>query len=199
VVAGTPASILQDLGTDMEATYQALLHRVGTVPSIFANADGLPDGGAIFGVVFNTRGIATNGLAAAQPVPFRVNKQLRMFNVSISDLAVNVEEIVALATPDNKAQVDAVGAAFDPLLAQDSAGNFVGNSLANAQLLVHQYRACFPPRFNTRRSSMQPWTMAWAASRGLLNAGPSSFVCTGDIMSHVNKGAIGLVRAPANY
>ncbi len=180
--------ILADLQGVLDESFAAIVEQRGVNPPLFQLPRGLPDGGAIYGIVFNVRGVAVNGLAMVPPSPYTVNKQLVLRNVSVHDIAVEVSEIVALATPSGAAQIDAVGAVFDYKAAMSPEGNFVGNPLANAQLFVHRYRTCFPPWLSTRRSNLQPWAVNWAASTGPLSSSENAFVCSGDIMSHVSKG-----------
>ena len=190
----SPEAVLANLEAALEQTYQAAIRGNGSVPELFANPSGLPDGGTVYGMVFNKLGVAVNGLANKRPDQPVDNTNIVLSNVTIRDIHAAPHEVVALArSDDGTAQTDAVGATFQYLTALDSAGNYVGNVMTTAQLMVNKYSMCFPQaRLSTKRSTVSSWVTHWAAAGLQLHLSTSTKVCGGDTMFHVNKGVIGL-------
>ncbi len=103
------------------------------------------------------------GLAAARPSVVENNRILSLNNVTIQDITSDTPEVIGLITSDGTAmaQIDAVGATLQYLQALDANGNWRGNVVSNAQMLVHKFRSCFPQdRLSTKRSNIATWVGA---------------------------------------
>lgn len=177
---------------------------------IFHNKASVVDGNA-YGFLVNGVGVAVNGFPSIKSTKAPATDVV-MENLQVISLGANVREIVAVATDKKDTHAkDPVGSAFqiyqvDPrgnsavLTKNDTTGVYVGNPVADAQMLVA--RAAnnkeFPKHLSIKRNTIIPALVDWAESGTALSnytskhpgANGTGFVCNGDQMFHVNKGVV---------
>jgi hypothetical protein len=167
----------------------------GTVSStLFANPAHVADG-AVYGILFNQRGVAVNDFLAAR-VGGNGNEGIILKNVGVFNLRTNPHEVIALSSPVlstgyKKVQTGPVGDVFRAQELADGGGLYVRNTLADAQLFL-----------STSFGNISASTRAWAASTSqtlteAMAIDNSYFVGGGDSMAHTGKGAIGLFLSGA--
>mmetsp|Transcript_5396 Transcript_5396/g.14487 ORF Transcript_5396/g.14487 Transcript_5396/m.14487 type:complete len:579 (-) Transcript_5396:256-1992(-) len=193
------ASIEEELVELLETTYQAVVVRrqPELVPQLFRNHGGFVDGN-VYGMVFNVLGPAVGGLFTGIPDGALGNSGIHLEKVSIVDVAAIVPEIVALSTlaDESKPEVDPVGSVFQAANSMLENGTYVGNVVADAQLLVAKNilrsgATCFARQMlSTTRNSISTETIEWAEGGSALQN--RRFLYGGDALFHVNKGVFGL-------
>ncbi len=173
--------------------------------ALFHNPFGVVDGNA-YSFLVNRLGVAVNGFPtrpadnAAEDVFFS--------NVHVHSQHAFINEIVALSNNGN-AVIDPVGAVVQVLnthpddpgktITIDAQGRYVGNVVANAQLLVakanHAGEFAAAPHLDISRLNIMPSLVDWAEDGtslwSLAPKGSGNYLCNGDSMFHVNKGVIG--------
>lgn len=175
---------------------------------LFHNHTGVIDGNS-FGFLINGEGIAVGGFPDIQS---SVSTNVYMKNVVVNQLSASINEILALPTSNvpvtnsyggKGVQNDSVGAIFqvqnrDPdgdLVTISSTGAYIGNVVANAQLLVTQAIADGFDfgSLSTSRNSITSRTIEFAeGATGIDSVAVNGiYKCNGDSMFHVNKGVIG--------
>ncbi len=182
--------------------------------ALFHNKPGIVDGNS-YSYLVNTFGVAVNGFPS---VPDGVNtipsRNVRFVNVHVENQLSSINEVVAIdagvPSGHGSAAIDAVGAVFQvrnlhpdtgvPVTvtsADDSTAEYTGNVVANAQALVakaaaHGDFATSP--LDISRLNIPPSVVDWVegeAGSETLAAIGVTYLCNGDSMFHVNKGAIG--------
>lgn len=100
----------ENLITELENGFNAIIFSNGTVPALFENTTGLIDG-TCYGLVFNPKGVAVNGFMADRTT-YRANETtgVCMIKCSVDNIRGNIQEIVGLGNPDGGMQVDTAGA-----------------------------------------------------------------------------------------
>eukprot|EP01025_Chloroclados_australasicus_P014027 TRINITY_DN1656_c0_g1_i2.p2 TRINITY_DN1656_c0_g1~~TRINITY_DN1656_c0_g1_i2.p2 ORF type:complete len:380 (-),score=62.42 TRINITY_DN1656_c0_g1_i2:718-1857(-) len=178
-----------------EATEEVLTSGqvTGQYADLFGNPGGLPDGSAMYGIILNSKGVAVNGLPESVPISER-SQNVVIRGVNIGTMTLKATETPVLTTDGATPAVDAVGAA---VVTQDgftlnSRGAYVGNPVANAQLMVAKAihdEFDFGP-LNTAQNKIAPEVVAWAESGESYRRNNLDYICNGDIMFHVMKGTI---------
>lgn len=171
---------------------------------LFHNEAGVQDGNS-YGYLFNSEGNAVGGF----PTTIKSFSE----NILLKDLTVekhygDVVEVLPFKTDHTLTiaqkpppQTDATGAIFQTqnkygseLLTIDVNDYYVGNPVANAQLLVakHKTHASLSNLDTSTTLRITSDTLAWAASGSTTYASHNLvYMCNGDSMFHVNKGMIG--------
>lgn len=182
--------------------------------ALFHNPQGLVDGNS-YSFLVNTFGVAVNGFPS---VPDGVNTiastDIRFTNVHVENQFSAINEVIAVdagvASGHGSAAIDPVGAVFQthnlhpdtglPITIsdyEDALAYYVGNPVANAQALVAKANingefASSP--LDVSRSNIPADVIDWVegapGAETLADIGVS-YLCNGDSMFHVNKGAIG--------
>jgi len=197
----TIAEIDEQLSSVIENTYQAVVVSGDRqrVPELVRSRDGLVDGN-VYGLLFNVMGVAVNGLFDGNASEKLGNSDISLEHVKIVDVSANVEEIVALATPENELapEVDPVGSLFQVLQVTATCGSYAGNVVSDAQLVVakniiHSGNACFSQsRLSTKRNTISEQTILWAEAGNNGSLEQREYLCGGDALFHLNKGVFGL-------
>jgi hypothetical protein len=172
--------------------------------ALFHNPFGVIDGNS-YSFLVNSLGVAVNGFPT-QPAE-NAAEDIFFSNVDVNAQHAFINETVALSEAGN-AVIDPVGAVFQLLnthpdipgktITIDADGRYVGNVVANAQLLVAKaaHKGEFSgSNLDVSRLNMTPALVDWAESgRDLWSFAPKgsdNYLCNGDSMFHVNKGVIG--------
>eukprot|EP01025_Chloroclados_australasicus_P020330 TRINITY_DN2143_c0_g1_i1.p1 TRINITY_DN2143_c0_g1~~TRINITY_DN2143_c0_g1_i1.p1 ORF type:complete len:633 (+),score=69.47 TRINITY_DN2143_c0_g1_i1:2195-4093(+) len=178
-----------------DATEQALTTGkiTGELASLFGNPTGLPDGSAMYGIILNSKGVAVNGVPSNVPVSER-SQQVTIQNVNIGTMTLKTREIPVLTVDGVKPATDAVGAALNTQdgFTLSAAGAYIGNAVANAQLIVAKaiHGEFDFGNLKTDQNKIAPEVVAWAESGESYQSQNLDYLCNGDTMFHVNKGAI---------
>lgn len=179
--------------------------------ALFHNRFGLLDGNS-YGFLLNKFGVAVHEFPVNPGAGFTMPAtDVEFDNVRILNQSAFINEIVVLSAGGG-AMIDPVGSAFQvknahpdtgaPITVSswdDSTAEYVGNVVADAQLLVA--KAAFAGEFNVpgapdvSRLSITQAVLDWAESNGAQKLAAVSsdegYLCNGDSMFHVNKGVIG--------
>ena len=164
---------------------------------IFFNKGGKLDAN-LYGMVFNTKGIAIKGFKDMREDNKCGNSNIVLNNVTIKNIESKGTEIKVLSdntTTDTGAYgsggfVGPAGDVFDYVKASDENGFYKSNCLSDAQLLAAKYS------LNKRVNIPLPMR-EWAADgtsniEDVINDNEYYVLCNRDSMNHVMKGNIGL-------
>ena len=184
--------------------------------ALFHNEHGVIDGNS-YSFLVNHLGVAVGGFPTQPDGEDRIPSRKVWFNnVHVVDQQSFINEIPALdagidpAGANGKATIDPVGAVFQvknlhpdtgaPVTVSsldDSAATYVGNPVANAQALVAKAALAGDTgsgRLDISRMNISATVLDWvegeAGAETLADIG-ARYLCNGDSMFHVNKGAIG--------
>ena len=164
---------------------------------IFFNKGGKLDAN-LYGMVFNTKGIAIKGFKDMREDNKCGNSNIVLNNVTIKNIESKGTEIKVLSdnsttdtgTYGSGGFVGPAGDVFDYVKASDENGFYKSNCLSDAQLLAAKYS------LNKRVNIPLPMR-EWAASgtiniEDVINDNEYYVLCNRDSMNHVMKGNIGL-------
>eukprot|EP01025_Chloroclados_australasicus_P063702 TRINITY_DN843_c0_g1_i12.p1 TRINITY_DN843_c0_g1~~TRINITY_DN843_c0_g1_i12.p1 ORF type:complete len:677 (-),score=77.25 TRINITY_DN843_c0_g1_i12:1573-3324(-) len=193
----TPQEIQSQLKEAInEATSEVLASGsvTGKYADLFGNPSKIPDGSAIYGIAFNSKGIAVNGMPQNVAISDR-SQRIDIRNVNIGTLTVKTTEIPALSVDGIKPAADAVGAVLETTsdtFTLSSTGSYLGNPVTNAQLIVAKaiHEGFDFGQLSTAQNKITPEIVAWAESGESYQSQGLIYICNSDIMFHVNKGAI---------
>ena len=210
----TIKEVLQNLKSALKKTEKAFLQKkFSEIPKIFQNESNLPDGSAIYGVLFHVNKPAVKGFNNLKDNEKSQNIKLK--NILIKDLINKTKERVALQVENEKsnknfekAQIDVRGSSFDILTFTDETGAYISNPIGDAQLIVSKYKKCLSKKTkeffklnlfntNTKRDSISPKILKWASLKNpkkLIN----KYICNSDQMLHSIKGSISLRLSGVN-
>mmetsp|Transcript_49224 Transcript_49224/g.140879 ORF Transcript_49224/g.140879 Transcript_49224/m.140879 type:complete len:576 (+) Transcript_49224:28-1755(+) len=215
-VSTTVATVLGILLEDLQLFIQ---DGTGPLESIFGQGTALPDGSAVYGIVLHRTGPAIEdfGFCPDECTAAHRVKDVVLKDILIHDLLVNVDQVTALAV-DGKiikgpaGDIVRVTETWDP----SDCFKYVGNSLSDAQIALGVLRRAvsipYSPiskdvvKFYFGSSHTPTNIAAWASGewsceetadwvQDLLSHNPkrmNKFICDGDAMRHINKGAVGL-------
>eukprot|EP01084_Bolivina_argentea_P250266 419248_1 len=184
---------------------------------MFENKFGVPDGSAIYGMIFNSRGIAVQGFGDSPNDNDFQGNILKIDNVNIHGLQLNMNEIPAVYfdrcegfyyNKEGKKSITPIlgrfGDVFDirracPLNKWDYIDKgfysyhdlqYYGNPLADAQVALIIFRENHTPSHGNKTF------VQWATANPYTNYNSlpycARFVCNADAMFHTNKGLIGI-------
>ena len=179
--------------------------------SLFHNPSGLIDGNS-YSFLTNGNGVAVNGFPHA-PAPAEESSDVVFEDVEVYRQHADITEIVALdADPLDlfgKAMIDPVGAVFQVFNSDPSTGEpvtmssldpaqarYTGNVVANAQALVAKAAAAGDfdgSQLDISRTNFTDEVLDWVEGEPgseTLASVTTRYLCNGDSMFHVNKGAI---------
>lgn len=169
---------------------------------------GLPDGSALYGILFHKSGPAIGNFAVCAN---SVNEQLdgdpletvTLDDVIIQELHLKADEVVKmLQMGPCKPAVGPAGDVVQVWRLQDTAGNYQGTALSDAQLKLAELKKQAQDSGEsaeiifekyggtTLTENLQNW-MRGIGSFSQAESG-ATYACNGDAMSHVNKGVVGL-------
>lgn len=177
--------------------------------ALYNNPTGLIDGNS-YSFLLNQFGVAVDGFPTAPDGVTKIpSKNVAFRNVHVYDQQSFINEVLAIDVGDGKAAIDPVGAVFqirnvDPATGEpvtisdndDALATYTGNAVANAQALVA--KATLNGDFDSStldvsrvniNDAVLDWIEGEAGYETLADAG-LTYVCNGDSMFHVNKGAI---------
>ena len=201
---------LQLLNDDLDKTFNAVILKNGTVPSIYDNKSGLIDGN-YYGIIINPLGVAVNA-----PLENRRNAKanetcnIYFKTVSINNIKTNINEILAIRNKENKIMTAPSGALFQFLSAAKNVNGkyyYEGNSLSNMQIELVQLLKDnanikkFLGNFNFdeglliwRDKKQSYFTHEYDKFVGndVLEGHNYDILGNGDSMFHVNKGTFGI-------
>lgn len=195
---------LKNLMRDTERKF--LRGQYNKINKFMINKSRLPDGGTLYGINFHQTVVSVG--------PFNVNdvknflsRNVKMKNIRIHDMALHgIERPALLVDGETRSQSfltgqkDAIGASFDIMFFTSKKGRYISNPIGNAQLIVSKYKKCLfdhQKQFrelnqfftNTRRDSISPKVLSWAATGKRFKR---KFVCNTDQMLHASKGFVSL-------
>tara|TARA_B100000963_G_scaffold354205_1_gene370256 strand:- start:1011 stop:2834 length:1824 start_codon:yes stop_codon:yes gene_type:complete len=194
----TMYNIKNSLKTDIEEVFDCIKNNQPyPEDKIFFNKGGKLDAN-LYGLVFNTKGIAIKGFKDMREDNKCGNSNIVLNNVTIKNIESKGTEIKVLSdntTNDTGAYgsggfVGPAGDVFDYVKASDENGFYKSNCLSDAQLLAAKYS------LNKRVNIPLPMR-EWAASgtiniEDVINDNEYYVLCNRDSMNHVMKGNIGL-------
>jgi len=167
------------------------------VNKLFHNEGGKLDAN-LYGMVFNTKGVAVNGFKDMRENNLCGNSNIVINNVVIKNIESNGSVITVLSdgkekNPENYGSggfVGPVGDVFDYVKASNQDGSYNSNCLADAQLLAAKYEV------NQRVNIPKP-IQEWAADNTgniekVIEENGYYVLSNRDSMNHVMKGNIGL-------
>ena len=191
------STIHSELKTAIENTFNNVLNNntweSSTEYKLFGNSSGLIDGNS-YGFLTNTGGVAVLGFPISR---LTASKDIYFNNVVIKKVFSNINEIPALKTSDGKHMKDQIGSVFQTQN-KDHDGNFLtinndntykGNVVSNAQLAVTKSILDGDSfgNLSVSRNSITTDVVNWANGT---HTWDFKFICNGDSMFHVNKGAV---------
>ena len=156
------------------------------------NTSGLPDGSAVYGILFHPQGVAVND-HIEETYGGKLSKYIAITNVSIHGLAVKPIEIIGLSSNITGTGVfnDPSGSVLPIALITDNAGFYSGNPLTDAQLILGSValaNGLTVGRMNFNEDLIN--FLNGATIDSLLGLG-YKYKCGGDWMFHVMKGLFG--------
>jgi len=175
----------------------------GPLEAVVGDGNALPDGSLVAGIVIHTTGPAVNDFGAC-PILKALEEDkmvsgLVMKNVNIHDLAVEVRQVTRLMLDKNQVMGPA-GDVFDWRMNTDSEDVYIGTLLSDAQIAVGAFKKYLKAQTGLDEAALG-WYFGgvhipdsiidWAAGEQPWTGG-GEFLCNGDSMSHINKGAVGL-------
>jgi hypothetical protein len=191
--------IFSKLHTDLNEYY---IRGAGSLRPLFGDGEQPPDGSAIFGIVIHKTGPAVHEFGAC-PLSKAEEEGLMVTDFTLRDVEINdllVDTFQMTRILENGTQV--MGPAGDVFAWQtnsDANGDYVGNTLGDAQLALGAFKKYLSGKVKSAEliyyfgaSHIPDSVLSWAASWTPPPWNSSSFSCMGDAMSHVNKGAVGL-------
>lgn len=167
--------------------------------ALFHNKHGVVDGNS-YSFLVNQVGVAVNGFPVTPDAPHSA-RDIRFDDVHVVDQVASISEVPALAVGGGPA-TDPVGAVFQTrnrhpdtgaLITITPGDRFTGNVVANAQALVAKAAANGEfdgSHLSTTRLSMSAQVLDWVEGRSTFDDAGLHYLCNGDSMFHVNKGAI---------
>jgi hypothetical protein len=168
--------------------------------------DGLPDGSALYGILFHKTGPAVNDFAACSQSQFEdmqgnMPGNIKIRNTVIKDLHLKSDEVVKMMI-DGKPVLGPAGDVVQMLRLKAEDGSYTGTALSNAQLRLAELKAAaredgmaLDDLFaNYGSTNIPPKVVAWMKGQGSYEDATAdvTWACGGDAMSHVNKGVVGL-------
>lgn len=199
---------LEDIGADqfdidelkgilagMEAVNQTVLDEYLDTGKVtfqpFHNPTGLPDGN-VFGVLFHPLGVAVNDFVEEDFSGY-LAKYISLSHVNIHGIAGKPVEVIGIsADKEGKGvQVDPSGSIFQIVIASDVVGNYVGNEVTGAQLLLAKMAIKYDlqvGKMNITQDTID-WSESGQSYSILLDAG-YMMKCNADSMNHVMKGVV---------
>jgi len=174
------------------------------------SSNGLPDGGALYGIHFHTTGPSSHDFAAcadAQQQDYSIpHRKFQLTNVVIQDLHLKADEVVRMMWRKKSygneplppvALTGILGETFQGVGAAHHDGTYRGNRLVEAQLALQKLKNANTQAtwVNYGNVSLPNEVLSWTRGMGTLEdlerAG-LSYDCERDAMGHSNKGAVGL-------
>lgn len=165
----------------------------------FFNEDGLPDGGSLYGMVFNGFGLALFGLGDAAPT----SSGLTIEDVTVENIEVNTREVVLVTDAENGCPAAGATGNVLPVVEKFSSNGFedittatyTGTLLGDAQIALNLFAPAStqPLPSDRRRMLSVPQKISdWALKGTPLTATDFDLHCNGDSQGHVNKGVFAI-------
>jgi len=166
---------------------------------LFHNPHGTVDGNS-YSFLVNSHGVAVNGFPTS-PDAARASTDVSFANVHVFDQIAAIKEVPAIDV-GGTAAIDPIGAVFQTRNRHPATGDlltisddnlYLGNPVANAQAFVAKAAANGDfefSRLSTRRTNLTTEILEWVQGGQTFEQAAISYVCNGDSMFHVNKGAI---------
>ncbi len=187
----TGEHIKAKLVAEMDTTFTEWITGQPITSPLFANPHHVSDG-AVYGIVFNQKGVAVNNFLEAR-IENNGNENIILKNVGVFNIRCRPDEVIALSSPVNstayrKVQTGPVGEVFRAYdIAGDDTEFYVGDALSDAQLFLSQYS------FGTITLAIRQWAASGTEKLSVaMDSEGLYFVGGGDSMAHVGKGAIAL-------
>ncbi len=166
---------------------------------LFHNSDGVVDGNS-YSFLVNSVGVAVNGFPFSPDTNLAAT-DVRFTNVHVSDQTAAINEVPAINV-GGVAAIDPVGAVFQTQNRHPATGalvtisddsRYLGNPVANAQAFVA--KAAANGEFDGSHLSIGRTNLndilQWVQGGQTIGEADIGYLCNGDSMFHVNKGAIG--------
>ena len=201
------SDIKKNLNDDLNNTYSQFVNS-GSVPDNFFknNCPSKPCeyDGNVYGMVLNVVGVAVNDFLSERPSEDKNpgNKDIYLGNITINNISSTPVEVIALnAAPQTndsayggRVQVGPVGDVLNIELIQDQDGNYTGNSLSDAQIILADKSYTGPKGTNNIVEKVVNWANGASKISDFVKEGSGNFyyVGGGDSMNHVMKGNIGM-------
>jgi hypothetical protein len=169
---------------------------------------GLPDGSAIYGIVIHKSGPAIGDFGSCPMKDFIAKKNslvgdVRLTSIEVHDLAVAPEAWISLKH-GGRPVMGPAGAVFRATHLNGSSGEYLGNPLADAIIatahVLNEAKAFGEDSALAQRASeyfgaanIPEEILNWAAEgKAKLDFSTFGISCSGDSMSHFNKGVVGI-------
>ncbi len=180
--------------------------------NLFGNPEGFQDCSAIYGILFNRKGIAVNDFGACDPVCLKENysNQILISNCSIANIVFKPREVVAILDSTNKFQKDFSGSVI--MLVKDKwfidenkdthrfclDSTFINNNkydeILATQVLLYKFSIDRDIKWAKGVATITNDMINWVTN-GNTPLRCSSKIITArntDIMAHVMKGSVGI-------
>jgi len=169
-----------------------------------------PDGGSIYGIVLHHRGPAVMDFGACPRQKLDDEElfedNITFKDVTIHDLSLKAEQWTRLIMPLKPGDPDwgqvmgPAGDVFRFMKTKNNADQYTGNILSDAQVAVGVFKSALSVAGETDEALawyfgaawMPEPVIAWAAGNKSWVKEQSTYGCSGDAMSHVNKGTMGI-------
>ena len=210
----TIQEILTNLKDTLRTTEDEFLkENFNNIPKIFKNQNNLPDGSALYGILFHVENPAVDGFNNLENN--NKSKNINIENIIIRDLTHKTKETVSLQLDNEKktenfkkAQIDPRGSTFDILNYTNKKGAYISNPVGDAQLIVSKYKNCLSKKSKdfyklnlyhsiTKRDSISPKILKWASLKNPKRL-KNKYICNADQMLHAIKGLIPLRLSGVN-
>ena len=189
-----------------------IAHFPPEIYKLFGNPDGFQDCSAVYGIVFNKKGIAVNEFGACDPDCTNANmtNNILIENCSIYNIVFKPNEVVALLTKDAEFQKDFSGSMImtsnspwfeitaDHLNKFNPEATFINNNnydlILATQVLLYKYSIDKNIKWAKGVANISNNIINWVNSgyKQLKYYPPLKTARNSDIMGHVMKGAIGI-------
>ena len=208
--------VLENLRKIVKETEDAFLsENYDQIPKLFRNEGNLPDGSALYGILFHSEKPAV-GEFNTKYENNHLSSHITLKNVVIKELLHKTREKVSLPKDGETktefiggGQNDPRGSFFNILDYTDTDGGYISNPIGDAQLLVSKYKECLYKNklefrkirlyhTNTKRDSIAESTLTWA-SKAKGEKLVSNYICNADQMFHAVKGTIPLRLSGVSY
>lgn len=203
------SNTLKKLNEDLDATFNSVIFKNGSVPSIYENSTGLIDGNP-YGILINHLGVAV-GPPLENRKTSKANQNCNLYAncVSVNNLSSNINEVLALQNSDGKPITAPSGAIFQFFSCSkkiDDKYYYEGNSLSDLQIELVRLKQDNPNissllgnfrldeillKWKDNKKSYFTHSVNKIIGSDDLNNKEYNILGNGDSMFHVNKGTFG--------
>lgn len=186
--------ILSEISRDINEVRESVLKNE-PIKNYFNNETGLYDGN-MYGLVLHVAGVVVHDFLTERTSESVGNEAILLHEITIKNIKSNPVEILAVETAEGKLQTGPFGDVFNVMFASRmnrGRCEYVGNSLANAQLFLEKYEQY---GISSDLSKIESCVLMWAEGNlnlsSILSDEGLRLIPNHDSMGHVMKGNIGM-------